>query len=106
MAYCIAAVDGQITNNEWEAIKEGLSFVNLSPDTFNDAVENLDSFDIDQINSELHSLSTFLHDNADDETKDRVHEFLMDIASSDHYFEGAKQNWITIIWDEYWFPEE
>ena len=35
MAYCIAAVDGQITNNEWEAIKEGLSFVNLSPDTFN-----------------------------------------------------------------------
>ena len=106
MAYCIAAVDGQITNNEWEAIKEGLSFVNLSPDTFNDAIEDLDSFDIDQLNSELHSLSAFLHDNADDETKDRVHEFLMDIASSDHYFEGAKQDWITIIWYEYWFPEE
>ena len=71
MAYCIAAVDGQITNNEWQAIKEGLSFVNLSPDTFNDAIEDLDSFDMDQLNSELHSLSAFLHDNADDETAEQ-----------------------------------
>ena len=29
---------GKFTNNEWEAIKEGLSFVNLSPDTFNGSI--------------------------------------------------------------------
>jgi uncharacterized tellurite resistance protein B-like protein len=106
MAYCIAAVDGQITDSEWETIQEGLSFVNLNSDIFNDAVEDLSSFNIDQLNIELHSLSAFLNDNCDEQTKDTVHEFLMDIATSDSYFEGAKQDWVTIIHDEYWFASD
>ena len=105
LAYCIAAVDGQITDSEWETIQEGLSFVNQSSDTFNDAAEDLSSFDLDQLNIELHSLSAFMRDNTDELTRDRAHEFLMEIASSDSYFEGAKQDWITIIYDEYWFAE-